>query len=96
MADLGVRFDGRFYRYKDYHYDLLADALRYATLDRDSHPYQATTDDAPIWTAPDEPTEEERQVMKELDVTFDGRYYRYSDYRYDRLADAVNYARLKR
>jgi len=80
IADFGVRIDGRFYRYKDY--DQLADALRYAMPDCESHAYQEVTDDAPIWTASNEPTKEEWRVRKELDVAFDGGYYRYSDYRY--------------
>jgi hypothetical protein len=32
--------------------------------------------------------------MAELGVTFDGRQYRFQDYRYDRLEDAIAYARL--
>lgn len=36
------------------------------------------------------------QLMAELGITFDGRSYRYEDYRYDRLADAINYAQLMR
>jgi hypothetical protein len=34
--------------------------------------------------------------MAELCITFDGRQYGYRGYRYDRFADAVNYARLDR
>lgn len=30
------------------------------------------------------------------DVSFDGRYFRYGPYRYDRLTDAVAYAELER
>lgn len=34
--------------------------------------------------------------MKELAVDFDGRQYRFAGYRYDRLADAIDYAELIR
>jgi len=34
--------------------------------------------------------------MAELCITFNGRHYGYRGYRYERLADAVNYARLDR
>lgn len=34
--------------------------------------------------------------MAELCITFNGRTYGYCGYRYDRFADAVNYARLNR
>ena len=36
MAELGVTFDGRSYRYREYRYDLLSDALSYARLDHAS------------------------------------------------------------
>jgi len=36
------------------------------------------------------------RVMAELSITHDGRRYYYAGYRYDRLEDAVNYARLQR
>lgn len=41
------------------------------------------------------PGERER-LMAELSIAYDGRQYRYDRYLYDRLEDAVNYARLKR
>jgi hypothetical protein len=34
--------------------------------------------------------------MRELGISFDGSKYCYRRYRYDVLADAVNYARLER
>jgi hypothetical protein len=39
---------------------------------------------------------ESERVMAELSITHDGRRYYYAGYRYDRLDDAVNYARLQR
>lgn len=39
---------------------------------------------------------ESERVMAELSITHDGRRYYYAGYRYDRLEDAVNYARLQR
>ena len=41
-----------------------------------------------------EPENRER-LMLAYAITFDGRQYVYDRYRYDRLADAVNYARLQ-
>lgn len=38
----------------------------------------------------------ESQQMVELGITFDGEYYIYSEYKYDRLSDAINYAKLHR
>ncbi len=39
---------------------------------------------------------EPERVMAELSITHDGRRYYCAGYRYDRLQDAVNYARLQR
>jgi hypothetical protein len=96
MAEFGVAFDGRCYRYKEYRYDLLSDALNYAQLDRSRPTYRAEADIQPQWVEPEKPTEEEQRRMAELGITFDGKYYRYGDYRYDHFTDAINYAQLKR
>ncbi|AKJ28609.1 hypothetical protein AAW51_1918 [Caldimonas brevitalea] len=34
--------------------------------------------------------------MAEFSIVYNGRHYQYDRYRYDHLADAVNYARLRR
>ncbi|WP_420473295.1 hypothetical protein [Noviherbaspirillum sp. ST9] len=38
----------------------------------------------------------EREVAAPMGIGFDGRFYRYRTYRYERFADAINYARLDR
>lgn len=96
MAPLGVGFDGRYYRYKEYRYDLCSDAINYARLDRSRRGGHTEHDVQSQWKVPEKPTEDERRVMADLGITFDGTHYRYLDYRYDRLPDAINYARLKR
>lgn len=99
MAELGVTFDGRGYCYREYRYDLLSDALSYARQDHASSSYQEEDAAAPQstqWVEPEKPTEAERQLMARLAITFDGKHYRYRDYRYDRLADAIHYAELTR
>jgi len=40
------------------------------------------------------PSESQRQLMSTLDITFLHGVYRLGTYRYDRLADAIAYARL--
>ncbi|HZX32307.1 MAG TPA: hypothetical protein VFF03_13230 [Rhodocyclaceae bacterium] len=90
----GIGFDGRCYRYREYRYDRLADALRYAELDSARSgrpPLQAPGE----WLAPHRPTAEDREVMASLGIAFDGKHYLYDGYRYDRCGDAVAYARLK-
>jgi hypothetical protein len=55
--------------------------------------------DAEQWPSPflrhpcPAPTEAERALMAPLGIQFDGRAFRFAGYRYDRLADAVSYAR---
>lgn len=94
MSEVHVRFDGRCFRYRQYCYDKLADALAYAKLDQSRTGHEAMADDdAPVWTPPLTPTMEQQELMDSLNVEFDGRQYRYESYHYDRLADAIEYAR---
>lgn len=93
MSELNVRFDGRTYRYGQYCYDVLKDALAYARLDQGRGPLGMPGEELPVWTPPVMPTGDEQQQMDRLEITFDGRHYHYQNYRYDRLADAIDYAR---
>lgn len=94
IVKYGIGFDGRYYRYRDYRYDRLSDALNYAELDgaRSKRP---PLEAPPEWQEPLRPTAEERALMERFAITFDGKCYLYDGYRYDRCGDAVNYARLK-
>ncbi len=96
MAGSGVTFDGHSYRYREYRYDLLSDALSYARLDPSRSTYQKAATTSSQWIEPEKPTEAEQQQMARLAITFDGKHYRYRDYRYDRLVDAIDYAELTR
>ena len=44
----------------------------------------------------DEAVPDRERLMAEFFVAFNGRHYFYGPYRYDHLADALNYARLQR
>jgi hypothetical protein len=95
MAETGVGFDGRSYRYQDYSYDFLPDALAYAKLDRSRPSYRAEAYVEPQWREAEVPTAAQQKLMKELGITFDGRHYLYFEYRYDRCADAIDFAQLR-
>ena len=95
-VQLGIGFDGRYYRYEQYRYDLCSDAVNYARLDRSRSTYRATSTIPSPWKKLEEPTDEERRLMTERGVSFDAKYYRYRSYRYDHLADALSYAELER
>ena len=95
MAEFSIAYNGRHYQYDRYRYDYLADAVSYARLQR-SMP-RAGDGLGPLPPAQDveAPDESQRRVMATLAITFrDGRYH-LGAYRYDRLADAANYARLQ-
>lgn len=93
-AELGIRYNGRSYEYRGYHYDRLADAVSYAKLDRARALAEPAIADPAPFEALHSPTSTERQLMRELDITFQDGIYRLGDYRYDRMADAIAYARL--
>lgn len=95
VAQYGIGFDGRYYSYLGYRYDRLSDALNYAALDS-SRPCWQCSDEPVQWLEPHHPTDAEQALMATMAVTFDGKYYVYEGYRYDRCLDAISYAKLKK
>lgn len=95
ITEYGIGFDGRYYRYREYRYDHLADAIRYAELER-ARGGRQPAEDQPQWLEPLKPTEDERVLMEQFAVAFDGKFFLYEGYRYERCTDAINYARLKK
>ncbi len=93
---LGIGFDGRQYRYRAYRYDELSDALTYVRLQRARPGYREEAAAEVPWLDPEVPTDGEMREMDDLAISFDGRLYHYGDYRYERVGDAVDYARLSR
>ena len=91
----GVSFDGRAYRYGEYRYDRLAD-VAYSELDRARGAAAATA--APLADASSliDLTDWDADAATRLGVSFDGKVFRYLEYRYDRFADACAYAELDR
>lgn len=95
MAEFSITLDGLRYRYNGYRYDRLADAVAYARLMR-SRPAQPDvggpfTQAGATWAPP---TDDERALMASLGIKLVDGTYRFADFRYERLADAVSYARL--
>lgn len=83
---------GRFY-YRGYRYDRFADAVNYARLDRARGFNEPGADN----TAPLElamlPNETDQNLMRALGISFADGVFHWREYRYDRLTDAVAYAR---
>ncbi len=100
-SELSIGFNGRHYHYHGYRYDLLSDAVNYATLQRS----RARNGDAalvefaagernPIPEAAMPPNASDLRLMSSLAITFRNGIYLFGPYRYDNLADAVRYAQL--
>lgn len=92
--ELSIRYDGRSYHYRGYRYDRFLDAVSYARVDHERGSSEALGGEAPLDQVP-LPTQADRAVMQALAITFDEGVFRWRDYRYDRLADAVAYATLE-
>ena len=94
MDELHISSSGRSFHYRGYRYDRLVDAVNYARLDR-GRPLEdaASVQAGPLETAL-LPTAAERELMRALAITFRDGVFHLRDYRYDRLADAVAYAKL--
>jgi hypothetical protein len=92
MRDLGIRRDGPDYDYRGYRYEKWSDAVAYARMGRAD---AAEGDVGP----PRRPrpttalTAADHALMAALGIQFDGRAFRFGAYRYDLLADAVQFAR---
>jgi hypothetical protein len=89
MAELSIAFNGRHYYYDRYRYDRLVDAASYARLHRSG----GSARPMPLPEKVESPSESQRELMSELGITFRDGVYHLGPYRYDRLADAVEYAR---
>jgi hypothetical protein len=97
MADFSISYNGRHYEYDIYRYDRLADAVNYARLQRSkpSRDAEVRSLSMPSREYVEDPDESQRALMATLNITFQDGIYRLGAFRYDRLADAINYARLQ-
>jgi hypothetical protein len=94
MAEFSVGHDGIRYHYNGYRYDKWQDAVAYARLmHARPDPVDARGSFVPgkkLVPA----TDAERALMESLGIRYDGGAYRFGNFRYDGLSDAVNYAKL--
>lgn len=92
----GVSFDGRAYRFGEYRYDRLEDAVAYSELERTRAAAAPVAAALPNAASVIDLTDWDADAATGLGVTFDGKFFRYLAYRYDRFADACAYADLDR
>jgi hypothetical protein len=95
MSAFAIHYDGRCYRYRGYRYDRLQDAVAYAELMESRQPAEAGFDRLIPCDNVRPPSEDDQAIMAALSISFDAGVYRYREYRYDRLADAVNFASIE-
>ena len=95
MAQLSITFNGRSYVYNGHRYDHLVDAVNYAEL-MQTHPERNTPGPFVIDRRAPSPSAADIALMDTLAIVFDAGTYRFDTFRYDHLADAVNYARAHR
>jgi hypothetical protein len=91
-ALLIVRF-GRHYHFDGYRYDRLADAVAYAHIVRGRDQSVPAAPSMAKFETLEAPSAADRQLMLDLSIEFDGGCFTFEGFRYDRLSDAVNYAR---
>lgn len=92
MVELGIGRDGPDYVYETYRYERLADAIAYAQLVRSRGLADVVPSPRPCRPLVP-PSVADEALMASLGIQFDGRQFRFGSFRYDRLPDAVNYAR---
>lgn len=92
---LGVRRMGWRYEYRGYRYDRLADAVAYARMDREHLRGQAALEASPQADEPPPlPSSEDLTLMATWNILFGAGFYTFQQYRYERLCDALTYAKL--
>jgi hypothetical protein len=88
MAEYSITFNGRHYQYGRYRYRLLTGAVTHAQRERARI---SGADVAPLPVAP-APNHAEYRQMTARGVTYEDGFYRLGDFRYERLAEALEYA----
>lgn len=90
---LGISFNGTRFVYRGFKYDRLSDAISYAELDVQRGGIQPVATPSAEWLPRTVPNSAEQALMKQFGITFEDRRYKFQNYHYDRLEDAVRYAR---
>lgn len=89
---LGISFNGTQFVCQEFKYDKLPDAISYAELITARDGVLPSVSCAADWLERNVPNEADKVLMEKYGICFEDWRYKYQDYRYDRLADAVNYA----
>lgn len=93
MDKYSITYNGRHYGRDSYLYDHLGDAVRYARIQHSANRNESGPRRRP--ESVETPNDSQRSLMTELGITFADGVYRFGAFRYERLSDAIDYAKLK-
>lgn len=91
-ARFEISFDGRRYVFRQHHYDVFRDALRYAVAEHGKASFKRDTAFQPDWRAAYHPDDADESMMRLHGITFIEGHYLYGGYRYGQLCDAIAFA----
>ena len=94
MSAFCIHHDGRRYRYNGYRYDRLADAVAYAEAMQTRQSMEIGPDPFSPEDTVAPPTTSDSEIMAAWRISLTAGVYVYREFKYARLVDAVNYARL--
>lgn len=96
IDEMSIAHHGRHYYFDGYRYERLEDAVAYARIVRARQgPRLHSVQTGPMG-AVESPSADDRELMLDLAIRFEGGSFIFEGFRYDRLIDAANYARHRR
>ena len=87
-----ITYDGRRYAFRQHHYDVFKDALRFAVAEHGKAGFQRDPAFRPDWRAAYHPDDEDENLMKLHGISYVEGHYRYGGFRYSQLSDAIAFA----
>jgi len=91
-ARFEISFDGKRYAFRQHHYDVFLDALRYAIAEHAKAGFAHDDMFVPNWMSAYRPTEDDEGVMRLHGIAYVEGHFLYGGYRYGQLCDAVAFA----
>lgn len=91
-ARFEISFDGKQYVFRQHHYDVFQDALRYAVAEHTKAGFVHDDTFQPSWLVAYHPTDEDENLMRLHGIVYVEGHYLYGDYRYGQLCDAIAFA----
>jgi hypothetical protein len=87
-----ISFDGRRYTFRQHHYDVFRDALRYAAAEHAKTGFLRDDAFQPNWVAAYRPSDEDECTMNLHGIAYIDGHFLYGGYRYGQLRDAIVFA----